>query len=107
MFFSAVSLVPSEFVSTPGSIATFTCVTAAEVEVVDFQWLVSGTLLDELELDNVEPETRLIGNGILIGRLIFTNISADQNMSIILCRALLMSDASIESDTASVLLLQG
>ena len=100
VFYFFLVLLPSEFVSTPGGTAIFTCFATR------IQWLVNGVFLDELELNNVEPLTELIGEG--TGRLRFTNISADQNMSIIMCRALLMSGAStVENDATSTLLLQG
>lgn len=95
---------PDHFVSTPGGDATFRCLSVSGDQLVIVQWFINGTLLENLNLKNVEialfPTT---GSG----SLRFTDLPHEYNMTRIRCRATFSSGTSATSSDSTVLLLQG
>ena len=89
----AVNLV----ISTPGGDARFRCLSSSAIGV---EWLVNGTLLENLNLNNVTTE---FAEGIG-GALLLTNLPVDYNMTRITCK---VDESSSVSNTTSLLLLQG
>ena len=88
----------NEIVSIPGGSASYTCTTSVVTNemIASVQWLVNGTIFEELQLDNVTA-TRV---------LMFSMISMDYNNTSIRCRATLAS-GSVKTSNVSMLLIQG
>ena len=82
---------------------TFTCTNRATTEnVSQFQWLVNGTLVEELNLgDRITTD-----HNNHVGYLHFINITENYNNTIIQCRVNLTSGDITFSDNAT-LLVQG
>ena len=97
---SVLVLVPNDhYVTTPGGSARFTC---SGTGLTGIQWLVNGTLLENLNLTNVTAAFRqsVVGG---IGVLTFENVLFEYNETTIRC-----SDSSSRtSQVQSKLLIQG
>lgn len=101
---------PPLFVSTSGSGATYTCSFLSAVagnEIIKIQWLVNGTLLDDLNLTiSVETGFDSIGGG--IGILILTGLPLEYNMTTIGCNGEFNTGRSVSTKIdSSLLLVQG
>ncbi len=90
-----------QLVSTPGGGAGFWC--TVYPGVVDVQWLVNGTLLDDPSL--VDATVRYLGSGFEV--LTFANLSSGLNMTRIGCRAVYSDGRAECSIDFTLLLLQG
>ena len=92
---------PGEFVTILGGAASYTCTTSGVSDdfIESVQWLVNGTLLQDLELDNVVVTAA--------GELRFFMVTVDYNVTSIWCRANLTSGNVSTSGDASLLLVQG
>ncbi len=102
--FSPVSVVPAEeFISTTGGRAEISCIAAPSAEVVDMQWLINGTLFDNLNLTNVTEV--LVGVGIM--KLIFVSIPVEYNVTRIRCTVEFSGGRLQTSPNDTLLLLQG
>lgn len=98
-----VSVLPADtFISALSGSASFTCATSAgSNDLVDsVQWLVNGTIFEDLELDNVR-------NTIELGSLRFWMLTARYNNTRIKCRGTLLSGSVFTSTRASLLIIQG
>ena len=97
----SVCVFPSGPVATiPGRNQSFICqlVTARQQNV---SWLLNGSALENYGIDNVIAEQIVYNHGILT----FTNLSLENNHTIIQCQATLLS--GMNWSTSAVLLLQG
>ena len=92
----ALNLVDT-YISIPGGDARFLCLSSSAVGV---EWLVNGTLLENLNLNNVTTE---YAEGIG-GALSITNLLVDYNMTRITCK---VDESSSVFNATSLLLLQG
>ena len=99
-----VSVIPDEYVSTPGGNAFFFCQTSG-VSVVDVQWLVNGTELDSLNLTNVTSTLETAGTR-KQGSLVFTQIPVEYNTTTVNCIAMTMNE-NLTAAQNSTLLIQG
>ena len=103
LFYSLVQIVPSDtFVSTPGGVATFLCHSIdPSLEIDRVQWLVNGSLFEELDLGlNV---TSTFSRDVQVGRLEFSNLPLEYNMTRIQCRV----NRILISNGVTLLLIQG
>ncbi len=93
---------PDLFVYTPGGNATFNClVTGSGVGDVSVQWLVNETLLEHLNLTNVEIEQEAVP--IFLSRLNFVDLSVYYNTSIVTCVATTSEPMEMANATSSLL----
>ncbi len=101
----SVTVTPSgQFVSTRGSMAEFACTVSPSAGVMDVQWLVNGSLLDNPTLfDATVQYSSTFG----VGRLIFASLSSEFDMTRIGCRAVYSDRSSEDSTESTLLLLQG
>ena len=99
---SSDNLVPTERVIVPGGETTFTCIHTSVIGVIEqFQWLVNGTRLEDLnQTDRIEAENNIIGH------LHFINIPVEYNSTTIQCIIDFTSGESIPSNNAT-LFVQG
>lgn len=105
--FAQVNVFPAgEFVTIPHGNAAFTCLSLSPSgdEIRQVQWLLNGTLLQHLHLENVEAEFSTIGSG--VGTLQFTDIPLAYNMTTIRCHAEFSSGHWFVSNDATLLLIQ-
>ena len=107
-FLHVVLVFPAEIVAyTPGGSATFQCVTSASSNtgtIRGVQWFAN-----EVQIENFPPgiiKEFFPDNGNL-GRLHFTDITPDLDMSVITCAAEFQSGSTESSSTQSVLRVQG
>lgn len=91
---------PHELISYEGGNANFRCFSL--VEIVEAQWLVNGSILEDLDLDNAIPD---FDHG--SGSLVIYNLTLNFNMTRIQCVGKSSSGNSIASSEATLLLLQG
>lgn len=91
-----------EYVSFPGGNATFVC-TSTGMPIRDITWMANTTELKESF--NTTIEFADIGLG--VGTLMFINITINYNNTEIKCRANHLSGAVVESNIATLLVLQG
>ena len=92
---------PDRFVSTPGGSATFICLSTG-MRIVSLQWLVNGSLVENLNLTNVRTE---FDNN--KGVLIFDDIPVEYNMSSIGCMVIAEGNSEPLLSQNSSLILQG
>ena len=92
---------PDRFVSTPGESATFVCLSPG-IRIVSLQWLVNGSLVENLNLTNVRTEFDNIS-----GVLRFDDIPEEYNMSRIRCMAIAEGNSEPLLSQNSSLILQG
>ena len=94
----AVAVNPSNdfFITTIGANAQYSC--SASTPIESLQWLLNGTLVEELELDKVTVTEE--------GHLEFHNISVEYNYTSITCNATLTSGSVVTSEE-KLLLIQG
>ena len=92
---------PDRFVSTPGGNAKFVCLSPG-IRIVSLQWLVNGSLLENLNLSTVQTEFD-DSSGILC----FSDIPVDYNMSIIRCKVVAEGSSEPLLSIQSSLILQG
>ena len=101
-----MQIVPAEIVAyTPGGSAVFLCVTSRAINtgtIRGVQWFIDGVQVNNLQYDTEEffPSENL-------GRLQFTNVTLDLDMSVISCAAEFESGSTENSSTQSVLRVQG
>ena len=92
-----------QYVSTPGGTAEFTCVGSPSAEVVGVQWLVNGTILEDLNLTNVT--TTSLGSG--IEKMELANISVKHNKTRVRCTVEFITEGTQTSPSHTLMLLQG
>ena len=92
------------YVSTPGGRVTFICQPLPEVRITHMQWLMNGSSLEDLNLNNVTARfTESIG-----GILTFRNVPMEYNSTRITCvAAITVSFTSRNVTRDSLLLVQG
>lgn len=96
---------PDPVRTVPGGNAVFRCASSGLI-TIRVQWLVNGTLLENLNLMNVTEEFTSIGGG--IGLLQFKNLPIDYNMTEIQCEATLSSETtSFSINVANLLIFPG
>ena len=93
---------PGRFVSVPGGNAAFSCLSTSDV-INTVEWLINGTVIEPLELTNVE--IRDIGHGV-VGLQLF-NIPIEFNNSRIQCRVHVQSGRVETSSGPLLILLEG
>ena len=103
-----VSVRPPIFVTVPGGTATFNCFTSSlnsSNGIRSIQWRLNDTLLEDLQLRNVETGLSDSGSGVLI----LTSVSKSLNTTRISCRIdhESLSQADQVSSSASLLYIQG
>ena len=87
----------------PGNNPTNNCGSLSGT-IASVQWLINGTLLEDLNLTNVEPDFSEVTSQ---GSLVFRNISVEpHNNTIIQCRATFNNGKIVDSNN-STLLVQG
>ncbi len=96
-------LPPNEKVIPTGGYVTFTCINRATNEDVQFQWLVNGTRVENL---NLEDMIMTDDRNNFVGLILFMNITVDYNNTIVQCKVNFTSGDIILSDNAT-LLVQG
>ena len=106
--FIIVYVIPHDFfISTPGGSAEFRCIVEWHT-VTDIQWIVNGSLLENLELTGVRTE---LGLEVGVGVLYFENLPSEYNETTIRCRARFTTSLGVQgtstSPGATLLLLQG
>ncbi len=86
----------------PGEETTFTCTYTSIFDVIEeFQWLVNGTLLEDLnKTEGIEAENNIVGH------LHFINITVEYNGTTIQCIIHFTSGESVPSNHA-ILFVQG
>lgn len=112
LYHFVVSLYPANrFISYVNGSAQFTCQPFSSREndmLVGIQWLVNGTQLENLVLNqtgtNIET---LFSDDLEVGRLRFTNLQVNINMSRIQCKSKYYSGNTATSTGTTLLLLQG
>ena len=84
-YLTLVLIPPNQLIAAPGSTAIFLCHSDTN-EVDGIQWRVNGTPFEDLDLGpNVTPNFG--GEDMVeVGRLVFTNLSLEYNMTRIECR---------------------
>lgn len=83
---------------------TFNCLLATTDSFSSVSWLLNGSTLESLGLDDVIPQFDTIFNG--IGTLTFVNLALEYNYTTIQCTGSLRSGRNFVSEEA-ILLLQG
>ena len=96
---------PDHFVLVPGGNAAFSCLSTSSDVIDVVQWLINGTVLESLELTDVEIEFRDIGHGVF--DLELGNIPIEFNTSWIQCRVDLRSGRVETSSRTVLILLEG
>ncbi len=95
---------PDQLVSTPGGSAEFLCAVLPNGDgVVDVQWLLNGTLLDDPS--QVDATVQYLGLG--LGELKLANLSSNLNVTRVDCRAIYIDGGEKDSVDSALLLLQG
>ncbi len=103
--YTLIIVFPSgQHVSIPGGSAEFSCVVLVQAGVVNLQWLLNGTLLDDPRLVNATVENL---DNMRHGRLIFTDLPYELNVTRIRCRAVYSDGEEEDSVDSALLLLQG
>ena len=92
------------YVSTPDGRVTFICQALPEGTITHLQWLMNGSSLEDLNLDNVTARfTECIG-----GILTFRNVPMEYNSTRITCAATITVNSTSRNVTRdSLLLVQG
>ena len=92
------------YVSTPGGRVTFICRPLSEGTITHLQWLMNGSSLEDLNLNNVTARfTESIG-----GILTFRNVPMEYNSTRIVCAAAITVHSTSRNVTRdSLLLVQG
>ena len=87
---------------------TFTCLSPIglnEGGIASIQWLLNGVLLEDLNLNNVNPSFVSDGGG--YGTLSFSRVQLDQNSTSVSCTVHFMSGRVETSSDSALLLVQG
>ena len=87
---------------------TLTCLSPIglnEGGIASIQWLLNGVLLEDLNLNNVNPTFVSDAGG--FGTLIFSRVRLDQNSTSVLCTVHFMSGRVENSSDSALLLVQG
>ena len=87
----------------PGGVAEFSCAIQGE-EISGVQWLVNDTALQDLNLRNVSA---LFSSIVDIGKLKFSDLPLEYNMTRIKCSVSTSNSDVIESERDVFLLIQG
>ena len=106
VFAVLVSVYPLRPITNEGRNITFTCflVTATQDSFQSIQWLLNGSELSTLGVNNPFDDFEPLGSG--IGTLTFIRVSLEYNNTIIQCRGRLASGRNPTSNGVT-LLLQG
>ena len=102
-----VLISPSEITAYDGGSATYLCITSTSINtetVRGVQWFIDGVQLDNLQHGTEEEFFPNNGNS---GRLRFTDVTLDLDMSRIFCAAEFESGSTESSSTQSLLRVQG
>ena len=105
--FSIVRVSPPEITAYDGGLATYLCRTSSSINsetVRGVQWFTDGVRVNNLQYGTEEEFFPNSGN---LGRLRFTNVTLDLNMSVISCAAEFESESTESSNTQSLLRVQG
>ena len=102
---SIVLISPPEIVAYDGGSARYLCITSSSINSVrGVQWFIDGVRVNNLQYGTEEEFFPNSGN---LGRLYFTNVTLDLDMSVISCAAEFESGSTESSSTRSVLRVQG
>ena len=101
-----VTVIPKQYVSTPGGYALFTCLITSGVDVVEIRWLVNGTESESLNLANVSSTVQMSTHGRKRGRLEFTHLPVEYNTTTVRC-VVIATDQNLTAAQNSTLLIQG
>lgn len=99
-------LLPSVQVVYPNNSTQYRCAVFAQKTITRLEWLINGSLLSDLSLDNFMILKATNPSGIIGGDLLFFDIPLEHNMTTIHCRAIISTTNQITS-MMSVLLVQG
>ena len=105
---TVVRLLPtSHMLATPGGNISFTCLplyTKSEIET--FEWKVNQTLLKERDdAQNIETHSSAADNG--LGTLMINGVPSQYNMTTVQCGVTFSSGQKVDSNLASIMILQG
>ncbi len=96
-------IIPTEEVTIPGMMSTYVCQSINTGNIQQFQWLLNGTRLEDL---NKTDRIRTVNLDQIIGIIHFNNITVDYDNTTIQCKVTLPSGVVISSSNAK-LLVQG
>ena len=104
---TVVRLLPtSHMLATPGGNISFTCLPLyAKSEIETFEWKVNQTLLKNFTAQNIETHSSAAGNG--LGTLMINGVSSQYNMTTVQCGVTFSSGQEVDSNLASIMILQG